>query len=246
VDTLATNTGGSVQATTASGEDVVDAILAGLGNLPVDVAMATDCEAPIEVSFEPPEQTVTSGDDAIFTETIKVANDAVPGIYECRDWALVDGEPIINPDTDDIIYEHKQITVLDGRMTGGGSVFTQHGVRVTHGFELHCASIIEPNNLQVNWGKGNKFHLESLDRATCSDHPKRDESPPVAGFDTFRGKGTRRYNGVSGAKIRFFFTDDGEPGKNDVARIRINDAGGDTVLDVAGKLKNGNHQAHEN
>ena len=127
-----------------------------------------------------------------------------------------------------------------GRMTGGGSVF---GSRVTHGFELHCDASEVPNNLQVNWDKGNKFHLESLDSARCSDDPKIDEAPPVAGFDTYKGKGTGRYNGVSGATIEFTFTDAGEPGKNDFAQITITDASG-VVLTVSGNLKNGNHQAH--
>jgi hypothetical protein len=245
VTTLANGTGGSVQATTASGSDIVDAILAGLSELTVDVAMATDCAAPIGVSFDPAIQTVTSGDQAIFTETISIANDALPGEYECRDWAEINGEPLTDPDTGEIIYEYKHITVLDGRMTGGGSVFAQDGTRVTHGFELHCASVLDPNNLQVNWGKGEKFHLESLDTAICSDDPNIDETPPVAGFDTFVGTGTGRYNGVSGATIEFTFTDAGEPGKLvDFAGITITDAGGDVVLTVGGGLDKGNHQAH--
>ncbi|OLD61385.1 MAG: hypothetical protein AUI33_14645 [Ignavibacteria bacterium 13_1_40CM_2_61_4] len=31
-------------------------------------------------------------------------------------------------------------------MTGGGSVFTETGVRVTHGLELHCDANDQPNN----------------------------------------------------------------------------------------------------
>lgn len=130
---------------------------------------------------------------------------------------------------------------VGGRMTGGGSVL---GSRVTHGFELHCDVNQAPNNLEVNWGKGDKFHLESLDTAACSDDPNIDERPPVAGFDTYVGTGTGRYNGESGATIEFTFTDAGEPGKNDDATIKITDAGGNEVLSVSGKLKNGNHQAH--
>lgn len=245
LDALAAATGGNVQPLSSNGADIADAILAGLSNLPVDVEMMSDCEAPVVVDFEPTIQTVTSGDNAVFTEAISVANDAVPGTYECRDWALINDEPMTDPETGEIIYEHKQITVLDGRMTGGGSIFTQDGMRVNHGFELHCASIIEPNNLQVNWGKGNKFHLESLDMATCSDSPNIDEAPPVAGFDNFSGTGTGRYNGEAGATVRFIFTDAGEPGKADVAQIAIQDAGGNTVLIVSGPLTKGNHQAHQ-
>lgn len=136
------------------------------------------------------------------------------------------------------------VKVVKGRMTGGGSMFTSEGMRVTHGFELHCDASEMPNNLEVNWGKGHKFHLMALTSAFCTDDPTIDEPPPVAGFDTYKGKGTGRYNGVPGATIEFTFTDAGEPGKKDVATIEITDAGGTVQLDVSGNLKNGNHQAH--
>jgi len=42
---------------------------------------------------------------------------------------------------------------VEGRMTGGGGVLTTAGVRVTHGFELHCDAVKPPNNLQVNWAR---------------------------------------------------------------------------------------------
>lgn len=134
--------------------------------------------------------------------------------------------------------------VLEGRMTGGGSVFATDGVRVTHGFELHCDPSVEPNRLQVNWG-GNRFHLQSLTSASCSDDPDIDEGHPVAGFDTYVGEGTGRYNGVPGATATWTFTDAGEPGANDFAEIVITDADGNTVLSVSGNLDRGNHQAHE-
>ena len=76
--------------------------------------------------------------------------------------------------------------VLHGRMTGGGSVFTATGVRVTHGFELHCNVVDLPNNLEVNWDGGNNFHLESLTLAVCINDPSIDPAPPQAGFDTDR------------------------------------------------------------
>lgn len=134
--------------------------------------------------------------------------------------------------------------ICEGRMTGGGSVFMKDGTRVTHGFELHCDIAQGPNNLEVNWGKGNKFHLENLKSASCSDDQNITPNPPPAGFDTYIGKGTGRYNGISGATIEFTFTDAGEPGKNDVAKMTIKDASGNVVLAVVGKLQSGNHQAH--
>jgi hypothetical protein len=131
-----------------------------------------------------------------------------------------------------------------GRMTGGGSVFTSSGVRVTHGFELHCDVAQAPNNLEVNWSNGNNFHLENLTSATCSDDPAIRPNPPPAGFDTYKGTGTGRYNGVAGATAEWTFTDAGEPGRNDTAKIVIKNASNTVVLTVSGKLKNGNQQAH--
>lgn len=133
---------------------------------------------------------------------------------------------------------------VEGRMTGGGSVFTTAGMRVTHGFALHCDAADVPNKLQVNWGKGQRFHLDSLTRATCFDDANIEPNPPVAGFDTYKGEGTGHYNGQDGATIEFLFTDAGEPGSNDTASIKIWDAGGDLVLEVTNTLHSGNQQAH--
>lgn len=127
-------------------------------------------------------------------------------------------------------------------MTGGGTV---KGSTARHGFELHCNASQIPNNLEVNWGKTNKFHLEALTSASCSDDPAITPNPPAAGFDTYKGKGTGRYNGVSGATAEWTFTDAGEPGVNDTAKITIKDAGGNTVLAVSGTIQKGNQQAHK-
>jgi hypothetical protein len=129
------------------------------------------------------------------------------------------------------------------RMTGGGSVLAAGGARVTHGFNLGCSAGAH-GNLQVNWGKGNKFHLTSLDSASCSDDPAIDSGRPTAGFDTYVGTGTGRCNGVDGAAVNLTFTDAGEPGKNDTARILVSGCPGGGGVSVSGKLKNGNHQAH--
>jgi hypothetical protein len=133
-----------------------------------------------------------------------------------------------------------------GRMTGGGSVFIDDDprVRVTRGFELHCCWESLPNNLQVNWQGGNKFHLLELDSAECTDDPLIIQDPPAAPFDTYYGWGTGRLNNVPGATIEFVFTDAGEPGKNDKASIQIWDANGTEVLFVSGYIDVGNLQAH--
>ena len=66
-------------------------------------------------------------------------------------------------------------------MTGGGSVFTTDGERVTHGFEIHC-DLREPNNIEVNWAPKNNFHLTELTGALCTDSPAIDQNPPNAPF----------------------------------------------------------------
>jgi len=132
-----------------------------------------------------------------------------------------------------------------GRMTGGGSIFTKAGGRVTHGFELHCDPEIGPNNLEINWGPGNHFHLEELLTAVCTDDPAIVPRPPSADFDTFNGTGTGTCNGVEGATITFVLTDAGEPGKLDFASFEITGCPGGLTLSVSGNLNKGNQQAHK-
>lgn len=74
LNTLATATGGSVQALSSSGDNIATAILAGLGNLPITVTpVPVGCD-PLVVTFNPTSQTVTSGGSANFDETIAVPN----------------------------------------------------------------------------------------------------------------------------------------------------------------------------
>ena len=132
-----------------------------------------------------------------------------------------------------------------GRMTGGGSVFIEGPprVRVTRGFELHCCYQSLPNNLQVNWQGGNKFHLTEITDAYCTDDPAIIQYPPAAPFDTYVGEGTGRFNNQPGATIHFVFVDAGEPGIEDWASIVV-EFGPDTVLNVSGHMERGNLQAH--
>ncbi|MEE8466214.1 MAG: hypothetical protein V3S68_07010 [Dehalococcoidia bacterium] len=153
------------------------------------------------------------------------------GLHLDTAWNLLTLERVVPP-----------VEGLPGRMTGGGSVL---GSRVTHGFTLHCDVADGPSRLQVNWGRGNRFYLENLTSAYCSDDPAIEPQPPAAQFDTYRGAGDGRYNGASGATIEFMFIDTGQPGVDDTAAIVITDAGGDVVLDISGNLQRGDHQAHE-
>jgi hypothetical protein len=130
-------------------------------------------------------------------------------------------------------------------MTGGGSIFTKAGGRVTHGFELHCDPEIGPNNLEINWGPGNHFHLTELLTAVCTDDPTIVPRPPSADFDTYVGTGIGSCNGVDGATITFTLTDAGEPGKKDFASYEISGCPGGLTLTVSGNLNKGNQQAHK-
>jgi hypothetical protein len=61
----------------ATPDEVSDAILVGLTNLPITVSWdVTSIDAGLDVSLTPDSQTVTSGDDAYFTETIAATEDA--------------------------------------------------------------------------------------------------------------------------------------------------------------------------
>ncbi len=135
-----------------------------------------------------------------------------------------------------------------GRMTGGGSVFTPDGTRVTHGFELHCDVNQLPNTLEINWAGGNNFHMDVLTSALCTDDPQIHQQPPKSStFDTFVGTGTGKLNGVAGATIVFTLVDAGEPGTKDTAAYLIKDSHGNTVLTVPANtlLDKGNQQAHK-
>jgi hypothetical protein len=98
-------------------EDAVgDAIAAALDavEIPVEVAMESDCTSPITTTFEPASQIVNAGEDAVFTETISVS--ATPEqqgqTYECDDWATINGSVMTDADGNAIL-EHKTITVPD-------------------------------------------------------------------------------------------------------------------------------------
>jgi hypothetical protein len=123
---------------------------------------------------------------------------------------------------------------IEGRFTGGGSIFTASEERVTHGFELHCDPSIGPNNLEVNFG-GDHFHLQSLTTAYCYK--------TKSGVFGIVGTGTGLYDNASGYTIHFTFTDAGEPGKNDFASYSITGPNG-SVLTASGLLQFGNQQFH--
>ena len=111
LDALAAATGGTTVPTSSNSSDIAKAILDALKEIQIEVSMATNCADPITATFAPASVTVKSGTDAVFTETISVADDAAPGVYECEDWALIDGQPMVDED-EELIVETKRITVV--------------------------------------------------------------------------------------------------------------------------------------
>ena len=151
---------------------------------------------------------------------------------------------------DDLPVFVDRLIHFGGRFTGGGSVFLPAGafpgtgIRVTHGFQLHCAEPPQEinNRLQINWAHSvtsmsdNRFHLLTLEDVFCLDDPLLDEEQPNADVDTIIGAGVGRFSGtVLGvtyrrvlARVEFTFTDDGEPANDgpggdddDLATYRI-------------------------
>jgi hypothetical protein len=144
-------------------------------------------------------------------------------------------------------------------MTGGGSVFTTGGIRVTHGFELRAPATEHPQSLEINWNdphtKGPdemRFHLTDLTFAQCEDDPNINPEHPETPADTFIGTGIGSLNGVFGATIEFVFTDAGEPGGTkptnptpDTVTLIIKDTSGAVVLMLdRAPLDQGNQQMH--
>jgi hypothetical protein len=63
----------------AGGNDIAAAILSGLHNLPVTVTPDPTCDAGLSATYDAPSKTVTSGTDAVFSETLSVAPNAPDG-----------------------------------------------------------------------------------------------------------------------------------------------------------------------
>ena len=127
---------------------------------------------------------------------------------------------------------------LDGRFTGGG--FQIADVKVTRGFTIHCDNLLT-NNLEVNWGGGNNFHMRknTLTSVVCSR--PNDPTPPASPVSRIQASAVGQCNGLP-ANISFILEDHGEPGTNDRAELII--SGGCTLNLTLATLDGGNIQAH--
>lgn len=108
--------------------EVSDTILAALHNLPVTVThKLRDCDPNLSVSLTPDSRTVTSGEDAAFSEKVTVGDGAAPGsTLTCKvDFLLND---VLSPGFTETITEHvpkvtpKIATTPSGETPAGGNV----------------------------------------------------------------------------------------------------------------------------
>ena len=124
---ITTATGG-VHLTGVAPADIAAAILEGLGALSVEVVPQASCDDPsVTVAWNPASQTVTSGEDAVFTETISASLAAPQGsTVTCSVDFLVDGE-LLDGFTQAITVEIPDVTVPTAACTEGTN---PHGANV--------------------------------------------------------------------------------------------------------------------
>lgn len=181
VDRLATETGGTVHPTTATGEDLGDAILAGLRNLPAEITpVADDCDG-LSITVDPASETVTSGESATFDETITVDGDPPidgnEGTLTCGvDW-LINGESAGDAFRQTVTVEVCADVVVD-------LIAGQHDVIGTATVSEDGDEIAVTYDLQGGWRMTeNHLHLA----ADCDDIPQtRSGNPKVGRFDYAR------------------------------------------------------------
>jgi Big-like domain-containing protein/MBG domain-containing protein len=183
----------------------------------------------------PSNGTVTVNPDGSFTYTPNA------GFYGTDSFTYVIKDPYgATSNTATVTITINQALDSTKRMTGGGTF----GI-ATHGFELHCNIQALPNNLEVNWGKGDKWHMEQLLGASCLTDPVYNARVPTQSWNTYIGKGVGRYNGQPGYTATWTFVDGGEPGTKDTATIVITGPSGNVVLKTSGSISKGNQQAHK-
>lgn len=129
---------------------------------------------------------------------------------------------------------------LSGRFTGGG--FQIADVKVTRGFTIHCDNLLT-NNLEVNWGGGNNFHMAKNTLTSVRCTRPVDPTPPASPVARIQASAVGRCNGAP-ATISFVLEDRGEPGREDRAALFISGAGSCNLSLPETVLDGGNIQAH--
>lgn len=231
LDALAAATGGAVKPTSASSDDIAAAILAAMDEITFKVEMKSDCTAPISTTFAPPFLIVPNGGQAVFTETISVAADAPGGTYTCKDWVLIDGEPMRNA-AREIIYERKTILVPEGFVTGGGTLREGNPNSGPHANASGNVGFLADGTIVGQWqilihesadnafDKANFHSKKWLSLQFAQDGSDGPAPPPAnANIAMFSAEGT--LNGEPGWTMFTCLTDRGEPGKNDTLYFKL-------------------------
>jgi outer membrane protein assembly factor BamB len=130
-----------------------------------------------------------------------------------------------------------------GGMSGSALAFSTAPALVKYEFCLPCDAKNPKAELEIAWGD-NRFSLQSLSRAACSDDPSVPSSDNGARFNTLRALGTGSYNGQDGATIQLVFTDTGRSSRFDGAYIVIRDSNKQVVLEAFGIVAGGKHTAN--
>lgn len=269
---IAAATGG-VHLTGVGPDEIVDAIIAGIGLVTVEVTMESTCTDPITTTFEPESQVVEAGGTATFTETISVASTAPGGTYVCRDVARIDGELLIDPTTEQVAFELKTISVPEGFLTGGGQITTGNGKNALKVGQSGNVGFLEDFSLVGNWNvqlhnvggtelDGGHFHSTEITSLQFHQDGGAGPNPPPANANVGAFTADGKFNNVEGYSIEVCLADRGEPGKDDSIRIRLFDPADVLIYDSAGgdfaseddtigefcadrhKLDQGNYQIH--
>ena len=195
---------------------------------------------------------MSSGEDAVFTETISVAGDAPGDTYTCVDWAVIDGEPMLDA-AGAVILETKTIHVPEGFLTGGGQIGTAKD-KVSFGGNvgfLADFSIVGQWQFQDH-AKDSKLIMHSLtiDSLKFSNDLGPPADPPPANANNAEFGGTARVK-VDNAKwidtcaFSVEAHDHGEPNVADMLAIDI-DCGvvGSWSYSPIADLDKGNLQIH--
>jgi hypothetical protein len=127
------------------------------------------------------------------------------------------------------------VSLTNGKMTGGAA---RNDVK----FELDIRCDGSKSKLDVRWS-GGSFALDALTSRFCGDNAALSPGGK-AGFDTVSGAGSGKLKGGGTATVSFTFADAGEPGRNDTVMLVVKDAAGHVLVSVAGKITEGNLQAH--
>jgi hypothetical protein len=108
---------------------------------------------------------------------------------------------------------------------------------------LHCAQDQRPNRMRLVSG-ANRFDLDFVLQASCTDDPAVANSPSAA-FDTHRGKGIGRLNGIPGAVVEWSLVDGGPSGTDEAFVTVRSGAEGAVALSGSGRLRRGDLRATE-